>query len=143
MAFLGQMMAAGTRPAGVSVQVLPSASEPLEPHTINTTISVPIAATMPISGPYFRISSSPDAGARDRHNSRGYAHTALSTQAEAGRPCPRHELVRNGGKARQSALGTRAQAISSRHRATQAAHAHPAARPATNEAGNSRYKLCP
>jgi hypothetical protein len=43
VAFLGQMMARGTRPAGVSVQVLPSASDPLEPHTMNTTISAPIA----------------------------------------------------------------------------------------------------
>jgi hypothetical protein len=60
VAFLGQMMARGTRPAGVSVQVLPSASEPLEPHTINTTISVPIAAMMPISAPYLRTSSFPD-----------------------------------------------------------------------------------
>jgi hypothetical protein len=53
-------MAPGTRPGGVSVQVLPSASEPLEPHTINTTISVPIAAMMPISAPYLRTSSFPD-----------------------------------------------------------------------------------
>jgi hypothetical protein len=59
VAFLGQMMERGTRPAGVSVQVLPSASEPLELHTIDTTISVPIAAMMPISAPYFRTSSSP------------------------------------------------------------------------------------
>ena len=62
VAFLGQMMAGGTRPAGISVQVPPSASEPLEPHTIKTTISVPIAAMMPISPPYFRTSSSPDPG---------------------------------------------------------------------------------
>lgn len=62
VAFLGQMMARGTRPAGVSVQVLPSASEPLELHTIDTTISVPIAAMMPISAPYLRTSSSPDPG---------------------------------------------------------------------------------
>jgi hypothetical protein len=48
------MMAGCTRPAGISVQVPPSASEPLGPHTINTTISVPIAAMMAISAPYFR-----------------------------------------------------------------------------------------
>lgn len=54
VAFPGQMMAGGTRPAGISVQVLPSASEPLEPHTINTTISVPIAAMIAITAPYFR-----------------------------------------------------------------------------------------
>jgi hypothetical protein len=57
VAFPGQMMAGGTRPAGISVQVLPSASEPLEPHTMNTTISVPIAAMMAITAPYFRTSS--------------------------------------------------------------------------------------
>jgi hypothetical protein len=56
VAFRGQMIAGGTRPAGISVQVLPFASEPLEPHTTNATINVPIAATMPISGPYFRTS---------------------------------------------------------------------------------------
>ena len=54
VAFLGQTMAGGVRPAGVSVQVVPSASEPLEPHTMNATISVPIAAMMPITGPYSR-----------------------------------------------------------------------------------------
>jgi hypothetical protein len=54
VAFLGQMMAGGTRPAGISVQVLPFAAEPLEPHTIRTTISAPIAAMMPITAPYFR-----------------------------------------------------------------------------------------
>jgi hypothetical protein len=48
------MMAGGTRPAGISVQVLPFAAEPFEPHTIKTTISVPIAAMMPITAPYFR-----------------------------------------------------------------------------------------
>ncbi len=57
VAFPGQMMAGGTRPAGVSVQLLPSASEPLEPHTMNTTISAPIAAMMAITAPYFRTSS--------------------------------------------------------------------------------------
>jgi hypothetical protein len=62
VAFLGQMMALGTRPGGVSVQVPPSASEPLGPHTINTTISVPIAAMMPISARYFRTLSSPEPG---------------------------------------------------------------------------------
>jgi hypothetical protein len=62
VAFPGQMIAGGTRPAGISVQVLPFASEPLEPHTIKTTINVPIAAMMPISAPYFRTSSSPDPG---------------------------------------------------------------------------------
>jgi hypothetical protein len=61
VAFLGQMIAGGTRPAGISVQVLPFAAEPSEPHTINTTISAPIAA-MPITAPYFRSSSSRDPG---------------------------------------------------------------------------------
>ena len=60
VAFLGQMIAGGTRPAGISVQVLPFASEPLGPHTMNTTITAPIATRMPISAPYFRTSSSPD-----------------------------------------------------------------------------------
>src|SRR4029450_11105414 len=50
----GQMIAGGTRPAGISVQVLPFASEPFEPHTTNTAINVPIAAMMPISAPYSR-----------------------------------------------------------------------------------------
>ncbi|HET8873449.1 MAG TPA: hypothetical protein VFM83_07165 [Gaiellaceae bacterium] len=54
VAFLGQMIAGGTRPAGISVQALPFAAEPLEPHTIKTTISAPIAAMMPISAPYSR-----------------------------------------------------------------------------------------
>ncbi len=62
VAFPWQMMAGGIRPAGISVQAPRSASEPLEPHTMNTTISVPIAAMMPISGPYFRTLSSPDPG---------------------------------------------------------------------------------
>lgn len=57
VAFPGQMMAGGTRPAGTSVQGLPFASDPLEPHTMNTTISAPIAAKMAITAPYFRTSS--------------------------------------------------------------------------------------
>jgi hypothetical protein len=80
VAFLGQMMAAGTRPAGISIQAPPSASEPLEPHTINTTISVPIAAMMPISGPYFRTWSSPDPGRGRDTTPEGTPNTALSAQ---------------------------------------------------------------
>ena len=82
----GQMMAGGTRPAGISVQVLPSASEPLGPHTTNTTISVPIAAMMAISAPYFRTSSSPDPRRGRDTTPRWYARTALRTQARLARP---------------------------------------------------------
>jgi hypothetical protein len=81
VAFLGQMIAGGTRPAGISVQVLPFAAEPLEPHTIKTTISVPIAAMIPISAPYFRTSSSPDPRRGRDTTPRWYARTALRTQA--------------------------------------------------------------
>ena len=54
VAFRGQMIAGGTRPAGISVQVLPFAFEPLEPHTMNATISAPIAAMIPITALYSR-----------------------------------------------------------------------------------------
>lgn len=80
LAFLGQMMAGGTRPAGISVQALPSASEPLEPQTIKTTISVPIAAMMPITAPYFRTPSSPDPGRGSDTIPEGNALSALSTR---------------------------------------------------------------
>jgi hypothetical protein len=82
VAFRGQMIAGGTRPAGISVQVLPFASEPLEPHTINATISVPIAAMMPITAPYFRTSSSSDPG-------RGTDTTAEGTPTLHSVPGPR------------------------------------------------------
>jgi hypothetical protein len=46
------MVAGGTRPAGISVHALRPSPEPLEPHTTNATITVPITAIIPINAPY-------------------------------------------------------------------------------------------